>query len=140
MGSYTGSLPRKTGPGIAIIGKSVRVLGEVECGEDLHIDGVLEGNLECIGHSVTVGPEGVVRANVKAREIVILGTIEGNVEAAAKLEIRSNATLLGDARTPRIVVEDGGYFKGAIDIVKSEPVEVPRAVAAGAPVQGNPTA
>jgi cytoskeletal protein CcmA (bactofilin family) len=58
---------------------------------------------------------------VKAREVVALGTIQGNVEAADKIEIRKDAKLTGDIRTARIIIEDGAYFKGSIDIVKPEP-------------------
>jgi cytoskeletal protein CcmA (bactofilin family) len=60
---------------------------------------------------------------VKAREVVALGTIQGNVEATEKIEIRKDAKLTGDIRTARIIIEDGAYFKGSIDIVKPEPAK-----------------
>ena len=74
-------------------------------------------------HKVTIGPNGTVHASVKAREVVALGTIQGNVEATDKIEIRKDARLVGDIRTARIIIEDGAYFKGSIDIVKPEPVK-----------------
>jgi len=68
-----------------------------------------------------VGPNGNIHAGVKAREVIALGTIQGNVEAADKIEIRKDARLVGDIRTARIIIEDGAYFKGSIDIIKPEP-------------------
>jgi cytoskeletal protein CcmA (bactofilin family) len=80
--------------------------------------------VEAHDHRITVGPNGKVQASVKAREIVVLGTINGNVEAADKIDIRKEARLVGDIKTSRIVIEDGAYFKGSIDITKSEPKQV----------------
>jgi cytoskeletal protein CcmA (bactofilin family) len=110
------------------------IKGQISSREDLIIDGEVEGTVEALEHRVTVGPNGKVRASVKAREIVVLGSIHGNVEAADKIDIRKDARLVGDIRTARIVIEDGAYFKGSIDIVKVEakgakPKEVPQASA-----------
>jgi cytoskeletal protein CcmA (bactofilin family) len=122
----------------ASIGKSVTIKGQIFSREDLIVDGEIEGAIELNEHRLTVGPNGKVRAGIKAREIVVLGTIDGNVEALDKIDIRKDAKLVGDIKTARIIIEDGAYFKGSIDIVKSEtpkPV-APRpqaAVAATAP-------
>lgn len=120
----------------ASIGKSVMIKGQIISREDLYLDGELEGTVELHEHRLTVGPNGRVQANVKAREIVVIGTIHGNVEASDKLEIRKEAKLVGDIRTARIVIEDGGYFKGSIDIIKSDVGKpapaAPRAQAAAA--------
>jgi cytoskeletal protein CcmA (bactofilin family) len=104
----------------ASIGKSVTIKGQIFSREDLIVDGEIEGGIELNEHRLTVGPNGRVRAGVKAREIVVLGTIEGNVEALDKIDIRKDARLVGDIKTARIVIEDGAYFKGSIDIVKGE--------------------
>jgi cytoskeletal protein CcmA (bactofilin family) len=69
---------------------------------------------------LTIGPNGKVHSSVKAREVVILGNVQGNVDASDKLEIRKDARLVGDIKTARIIIEDGAYFKGSIDIVKPE--------------------
>jgi cytoskeletal protein CcmA (bactofilin family) len=106
----------------ASIGKAVKVVGQIYSKEDLYVDGEIEGTVEALEHKLTIGPNGVVHAGVKAREVVALGTIQGNVEAHDKLEIRKDARLVGDIRTARIIIEDGAYFKGSIDIVKPEPV------------------
>jgi cytoskeletal protein CcmA (bactofilin family) len=107
--------------GSASIGKAVRVVGQIYSKEDLYVDGDLEGTVEALEHRLTIGPNGKVHATVKAREVVVLGTIQGNVEAAEKIEIRKDAKLVGDIKTARIIIEDGAYFKGSIDIVKAEP-------------------
>jgi cytoskeletal protein CcmA (bactofilin family) len=110
--------------GAATIGKAVKVVGQIFSREDLYIDGEVEGTVEALEHKLTIGPNGTVRATVKAREVVALGNIQGNVEATEKIEIRKDAKLTGDIRTARIIIEDGAYFKGSIDIVKPEPVKV----------------
>ena len=107
--------------GSATIGKAVMVKGQIFSREDLVIDGEVEGTVEAQEHRVTVGPNGKVHAGVKAREIVVVGSIHGNVEAADKIDIRKDAKLIGDIKTARIVIEDGAYFKGSIDITKTEP-------------------
>jgi cytoskeletal protein CcmA (bactofilin family) len=107
----------------ATIGKAVRVNGQINSKEDLYVDGDVEGILEAPEHKLTIGPNGTVHATIKAREVVALGSIQGNVEAADRIEIRRDAKLIGDIRTARIVIEDGAYFKGSIDIVKPEPAK-----------------
>ena len=132
-------------PGTATLGKSVIVKGQIVSREDLTLDGEVEGTVELQEHRLTIGPNGKVTATVKAREIVVLGTIHGNVEASDKIDIRKDGKLVGDIRTARIVIEDGAYFKGNIDIVRTDrPVAAqaaPKAqVATAAPSQGAPAA
>jgi cytoskeletal protein CcmA (bactofilin family) len=74
-----------------------------------------------------------VQAAIKAREVLALGTIQGNVEATERIEIRKDAKLMGDIRTARIIIEDGAYFKGSIDIIRPEPAKVVPKPAAIAP-------
>lgn len=109
----------------ASIGKAVKIVGQIFSREDLYIDGDIEGTIELMEHKLTIGPNGKVHASVKAREVVALGAIHGNVEASDRIEIRKDARLVGDIRTARIVIEDGAYFKGSIDIVKTEPKVAP---------------
>jgi cytoskeletal protein CcmA (bactofilin family) len=104
----------------ATIGKSVILKGQLFSREDLYIDGEVEGSVEMQEHRLTVGPNGKLAAGVKARDIVVLGTIHGNVEVGDKIEIRKDAKLVGDIKTARIVIEDGAYFKGSIDITRAE--------------------
>src|ERR1035437_5642503 len=101
--------------GAATIGKGVKVVGQIFSREDLYVDGEVEGTVGALEHKPPSGANGIVRAAVKAREVVALGTIQGNVEATEKIEIRKDAKLTGDIRTARIIIEDGAYFKGSID-------------------------
>jgi cytoskeletal protein CcmA (bactofilin family) len=102
------------------IGKAVRIVGQIFTKEDLYVDGDVEGTLESQDNKVTVGPNGRVQASIKAREVVILGQVQGNVEATDKVDIRKDAKLVGDITTSRISIEDGALFKGSIDIKKPE--------------------
>ena len=85
------------------------------------MDGDVEGTIESTDNKVTIGTTGRVQASVKAREVVIFGQVQGNVEAADKVDIRREAKLVGDITTARISIEDGALFKGSIDIRKPEP-------------------
>lgn len=97
------------------------IKGEVYSHEELYVDGEIQGSIE-LHHRLTVGPNGKIRANVKAKEVVIEGSLQGNVQSAEKIVIRENGNLVGDIKTAGIVIEDGGYFKGNIDITRTEPI------------------
>jgi cytoskeletal protein CcmA (bactofilin family) len=104
----------------ATIGASMTIKGEISSREELIIDGEVDGAVE--SHSVlTVGPNGKVRANIKAREVVVYGSVRGNVEVAEKIAIREQGSLVGDIKAAGISIDDGAYFKGSIDIVRPEP-------------------
>lgn len=103
----------------ATVGKSLVIKGEVTGSESLYIDGRVEGSINLTGNRVTVGRNGVVAANITAREIVVLGKVRGNVTATDRVDIRSDGSLTGDVVAARISIEDGAFFKGGIDIRKS---------------------
>jgi cytoskeletal protein CcmA (bactofilin family) len=102
----------------ATIGKSLVIKGEVTGSESLYIDGRVEGSINLSGNRVTVGRNGVVSANINAREIVVLGKVRGNLTASDRVDIRSDGSLTGDVVAARISIEDGAFFKGGIDIRK----------------------
>ena len=102
----------------ATIGKSLVIKGEVTGSESLYIDGRVEGTINLAGNRVTVGRNGVVNANVSAREIVVIGKLKGNLVASDRVDIRNEGSLTGDVIAQRISIEDGAYFKGGIDIRK----------------------
>jgi len=104
---------------IAHIGKSVVIKGELSGSEDLYLDGEVEGSIELTGHSITIGPNGRVKANIHAREVVILGKVDGNVNGDERVEVKRSGVLSGDISTQRILIEDGAYFKGSIDVQKN---------------------
>lgn len=103
---------------MAHIGKSVLIKGELSGSEDLYLDGEVEGSVELKQHSLTIGPHGRVRANIHAREVVVHGKVDGNVTGDERVELKKSSVLMGDIATQRIMIEDGAYFKGAIDIQK----------------------
>jgi cytoskeletal protein CcmA (bactofilin family) len=103
----------------ATIGKSLVIKGEVSGSESLYIDGRVEGSINLAGNRVTVGRNGVVSANINAREIVVLGKVRGNLTASDRVDIRSDGSLTGDVVAARISIEDGAFFKGGIDIRKA---------------------
>ncbi len=119
----------------ATIGKSLVIKGEVTGSESLYIDGRVEGSINLAGNRVTVGRNGVVSANINAREIVVLGKVRGNLTASDRVDIRSDGSLTGDVVAARISIEDGAFFKGGIDIRKAgqkpngEEVKTPAATA-----------
>jgi cytoskeletal protein CcmA (bactofilin family) len=120
----------------ATIGKAVKVNGQIFTSEDLYVDGGVEGTIESQDNKVTIGPNGRVQAGIRAREVVILGHVQGNVEAADKVDIRKDAKLVGDIVSARISIEDGALFKGSIDIRKPEPkASAPATVTAPPPAQ-----
>ena len=96
----TGREPESRG-GSATIGKAVKINGQIHSKEDLFVDGDVEGTVEAPDHKLTIGPNGTVHAMVKAREVVALGSIQGNVEATERIEIKKDAKLIGDIRTAR---------------------------------------
>src|SRR5919109_1497571 len=102
----------------ASIGKSLVIKGEVTGSESLYIDGRVEGSITLTGNRVTIGRNGVVAANISAREIVIIGKVRGNLNASDRVDIRNDGSLTGDVIAARISIEDGAFFKGGIDIRK----------------------
>jgi len=125
------------GVDVATIGKSVVVKGELSGSEDLYVDGEVEGSIALRGQSLTIGPNGRVRANIEARNVIVHGQVDGNLRASDRVDLRKSASLTGDISTARISIEDGAYFKGTIDIQKAEPapgIETKPQPAAASPV------
>ncbi len=130
---YNNSTPKPMSSATAVsdqatIGKSLVIKGEVTGSESLYIDGRVEGSIHLPGNRVTVGRNGVIAANITAREAVILGKVRGNVTATDRVDIRNEGSLTGDVIAQRISIEDGAFFKGGIDIRKPNVNEKPQAV------------
>lgn len=125
----------------ATIGENVLIAGQIFAKEDLVIDGQIDGTIESLENKVTIGKTARVKATVKARDVVIHGTVHGNVEASDKIDLRRDAHLVGDIRAARIAIEDGAIFKGSIDVTKVEvPKAAPRPAASAAPAAATPAA
>ena len=103
----------------AAIGPSMRIKGEIRSCEELLVDGDVEGLMESES-LLTVTANGKVRANIKAREVVIFGSVRGDVEVTEKIAIREQGSLIGNIKCAGISIDDGAYFKGSIDIVRPD--------------------
>ena len=107
-----------------MIGKSIRIKGEIAASDPIYIYGSVEGTIDAAAHRVTVGKEGTVKADVNAREVVIMGDVYGKVHSDERVEIRSEGSLLGNLSTKRLCVEEGAVLQGTIDV--HMPVEKPK--------------
>ena len=108
---------------LASIGKSIIIKGELSGGEDLTIEGQVEGKIELRDHMLTIGPNGRIKAQIVAKSIVVLGQVTGNLTATDKVDIRENGSVEGDVASPRIAIADGSHFRGSIDMQrKDQPV------------------
>lgn len=119
----------------ALIGKSLTITGEIRGEEDLVIDGKLEGDVDLPQHRLTIGPSGVLQGKIRAREIVVYGTVQGNLHASERVEIKKHAKVIGDLKAQRPVIEDEAYFKGNVETVRAEAPKTAVPAAAPAPAQ-----
>jgi cytoskeletal protein CcmA (bactofilin family) len=108
----------------------MHIKGEIRLREELLVDGDVEGQVESES-LLTVGPNGKVRANIKAREVVIFGSVRGDVEVVGKIAIRDQGSLIGNIKSAGISIDDGAYFKGSIDITRSDPKMTAKPAQAG---------
>lgn len=102
----------------AVIGKSVEIKGEVKGSEDLLIEGRIEGNITLTESRLTIGANARVQANVAARDIVVMGVLEGNIQATGRVELRQGSQVTGDVRTARLSIEDNAIFHGKVDLIQ----------------------
>ncbi|MGH9656613.1 MAG: bactofilin family protein [Bryobacteraceae bacterium] len=116
---------------LAVIGKAMVIQGQIFSRESLHIDGEVTGKIDLPDCRLTVGRTGKMAADVVAREIEVLGSVRGDLRASKKITIRKGGNLIGDLKTPGIVIEEGAYFKGRIEIVGAGQPESSRAAVAG---------
>ena len=100
----------------ATIGRSVVIKGDISGAESLYIDGRVEGTINFADSRVTIGRNAVIVATVTAKEVVVMGTVTGNIQCTDRLDIRSEGSLTGDVVTPRVCVEDGALLKGSVEV------------------------
>jgi len=103
----------------ARLGPSLHIKGEISGNEDLLIEGSVEGLVQLDERKLTVGATAKVTADIIAREVVVYGSVKGNLRAKDRIEIKKDGSVNGDLTTARIMIEDGAYFKGSIEIDKS---------------------
>ncbi len=111
------------------LGPSAAFHGELSGNEDLLIEGQFEGNIKLPDHCLTVGSNGQVKAEILARQVVVLGSVHGNISAREKIEIRKSGRVVGDLVAAGIAIEEGAYLKGSIDIQREEVQPASRVIA-----------
>ena len=103
------------------LGKSVLIKGELSASEDLTLSGQIEGRVTLLDHTLTIGPEADIRAEIKASTVVIMGTVSGNVTATQKVDVRATGSVTGDIISPRIVIAEGGQLLGKVQMTGEQP-------------------
>ncbi len=114
---------------VASVGKSITIKGDITGAESLYIEGRVEGVIRLSGAYLNIGPEAVVHSNIEAREVVVRGMVVGNVDTGERIDIRSGGSLVGDVVAHSVSIEEGAYFKGSIDMRRSEKQAAPAATA-----------
>jgi cytoskeletal protein CcmA (bactofilin family) len=104
--------------GLARIGKTVVIRGELKGSEDLVVDGQLEGTISLSDGRLTIGPNANVAADLTAKEVLILGRLRGNIVASGRVELRSGSVVEGDVKALRLAVEDNAVFRGKVDLTQ----------------------
>ncbi len=104
--------------GSARIGKTVVIRGEVKGGEDLTIDGRIEGTIQLADNRLTIGPNADVAADLSARDILVMGKVKGNVVATGRVELRAGCLLEGDVKAMRLAIEDNAVLRGKVDLTQ----------------------
>jgi len=129
-----------SGSSQTVLGKSTAVRGQISGNEDLLIEGQFEGNISLPDHCLTVGEDGQVKAEIQARQAVVLGSVTGNITARERIALRRSGRVVGDLVAAAVAIEEGAYLKGGIEIVREEQQEVAGPVAAGRAFVGPPAA
>jgi cytoskeletal protein CcmA (bactofilin family) len=104
----------------SVIGATISINGDLMGEEDLLIEGRVEGKVEFRHHSVTVGKNGRIKADIHGKTITVEGNVEGNLFGEEQLIIRQSGTVRGNIVSPRVALEDGSNFKGSIDMSPKE--------------------
>lgn len=116
------SRPIQSAPrGNASIGQGIRIKGEVTGSEDLYMDGVVDGKLNLTNGSLTIGPNGTVKADVNAREVIVHGRIEGKVTGRDKVQLMSTCHVTGEVQTERLAIEEGALLRGKVEAGRLAP-------------------
>jgi len=119
MAPLDSTYPATTSGSTARLGASLHIKGEITGNEDLQIDGSVEGLVQLEDRKLTIGASARVTADIIAREVAVYGNVKGNLRARDRIEIKKDGSVVGDLTTARIMIEDGAYFKGSIEIDKS---------------------
>ncbi|MDJ0986330.1 MAG: polymer-forming cytoskeletal protein [Desulfobacterales bacterium] len=114
----------KTADSTSLVSKDVRIEGEIEGPENLHVEGYIKGAIALSG-DIFVGNTGIVEADVEAKNIVIQGKVNGNITALKQLEIHPSGRLIGDCMATSIDIKEGAVFEGRSSMMKKKAASVP---------------
>jgi cytoskeletal protein CcmA (bactofilin family) len=103
------------------IGQSVVMKGELNASEDLAVEGTVEGTIELRDNVLTIGPNGRIKAQIFAKSVIVLGTVNGNITASDRVDIREAGSVDGNIVSPRVSIADGAHFRGSVDMQKKGP-------------------
>jgi cytoskeletal protein CcmA (bactofilin family) len=104
---------------VSVVCKGITIRGEVTGDEDLQIDGELSGSVKLGGARVMIGPEGRVAGNIQAREIIVRGTLKGNLRASERILMGSTGRWEGDGVSPRLAIEEGATVRGNLEVAET---------------------
>jgi cytoskeletal protein CcmA (bactofilin family) len=104
-----------TAEGTTLIGKSVKIVGELSGSEDLVMEGEIIGTIRLPGGRLVIGRDGRVRGDVVAKEVVVLGRMEGDIRATGRAELRGSAVVLGNVFAGSLSIEENAMCRGQID-------------------------
>ncbi len=111
--------PPQEGEGMANIGKSISIKGDLTGNEDLVIEGRVEGGkIDLPGNELTIGANGFVTAEIHAKSVIVIGKVGSSVSATEKIEIQSSGSVHGDVRAPRLIVQEGATLNGSVEMGK----------------------
>lgn len=103
---------------LAHLGKTIVIRGEIKGSEDLVVEGRVEGTISLTESRLTVGPTSIVAADLAARDVLVLGQVQGNITASGRVELRAGSNMVGDIRAVRLSVEDNAVFRGKVDLTQ----------------------
>jgi cytoskeletal protein CcmA (bactofilin family) len=115
--------------GAAVIGKTIVITGDITGSEPLHVEGRVKGNIRLDGSYLNIGPEATLQSNISAREVVVRGSVTGNINVSERIDIRNGGSLVGEVAAHSVSIEEGAYFKGSIDMRRAEsPRQIAQAI------------
>jgi cytoskeletal protein CcmA (bactofilin family) len=126
---------------VSVVGKSITIIGDITGSEPLHVEGCVKGSIKLESSYLNIGPDAKVQSSVEAREVVVRGSIVGNVNVSERIDIRCGGALVGDVMAHSVSIEEGAYFKGSIDMRRSEAAKnnkAPNVVTSTSPQQPEP--
>src|SRR5260370_23106704 len=138
--SQSGALPTSS-RAAACISQGIKIKGEVTGAEDLFVDGHVDGKLSLANGCLTIGPNGQVKADVTARQVIVRGKVEGKVSGRDKVQLWSTGQVTGEVQTDRLAIDDGALLHGKVEAGRqtSQTTDMKAAAATATATSGDTT-